>query len=137
MTIAILLLSSLQLLAHEGHDNAPGALKSNHGGVVKSGKEINLEYVVSGTEVKFYPISHEGKDLSVSDVAMEVTSKLPKGKAIALKTDVVAGVYTAQVDFKNAYRLEMNVEAKFQNKKSTFHYVIVVGDCFRLRFCLF
>lgn len=122
--VAVLMLGSIQLLAHEGHDSVPGALKSNHGGVVKSGKEINLEYVTSGTEVKFYPISHEGKDLSVSDVAIEVTSKLPKGKVTNMKTDVVAGVYTAQIDFKNAYRIEMNVEAKFKNKKSTFKFQV-------------
>lgn len=124
MIVSILFINSLQLLAHEGHDNAPGALKSNHGGVVKSGKEINLEYVVSGNEVKLYPLSHDGKDLPVSDVAMEVTSKLPKGKAVTLKTNLVAGVYTTQVDFKNAYRIEMNVESKFQNKKSTFKFQV-------------
>lgn len=124
ITIAIILLGSLQLLAHEGHDNAPGALKSNHGGVVKSGKEINLEYVVSGSEVKLYPVSHEGADLSVSEVTVSATSKLPKGKVTALKADVVDGVFVAKVDFKNAYRLEMNVEASFKNKKSTFKFQV-------------
>jgi hypothetical protein len=120
--IAVVLLGSIGLFAHEGHDATPGALKSNHGGVVKAGKEINLEYVVSGAEVKLYPVSHEGVDLSVNDITLAVTSKLPKGKPMVLKTEVVNGVYTAQVDFKNAYRLEMNVDTSFKNKKSTFKF---------------
>ncbi len=124
MIIAIALLGSIGLSAHEGHDATPGALKSNHGGVVKAGKEINLEYVVSGAEVKLYPLSHDGKDLKVTEVTVDVTSKLPKGKDMKLKTDVVDGVYTAKVDFKNAYRLEMNVETSHQNKKSTFKFQV-------------
>lgn len=115
---------SLNSFSHEGHDNTPGALKSNHGGVVKSGKEINLEYVVSGSEVKLYPASHEGKSLPISEVAVVVTSKLPKGKALILKTDVIEGVLTTKVDFKNAYRLEMNVEASHKNRKSTFKFQV-------------
>ena len=35
--------------AHEGHET-PGSIKANHGGIVKPGKEINLEYVVSLVE---------------------------------------------------------------------------------------
>lgn len=115
---------SINSFSHEGHDNAPGTLKSNHGGVVKSGQEFNLEYVVSGSEVKLYPVSHEGKDLPLNEVTLKVTTKLSKGKAEILKADVVEGVYTAKVDFKNAYRLEMNVEASHKNKKGSFKFQV-------------
>lgn len=122
--LSIVLLGTLALSAHEGHDQAPGTMKSNHGGVVKAGKVINLEYVVTGAEVKLFPASHEGKDLNVSDVQLTATAKLPKGKAEALKLENKNGIMVATVDFKNAYRVEMNVEANHQGKKSTFKFQV-------------
>lgn len=122
--LSIVLMGTLVSFAHEGHDQAPGTIKSNHGGVVKVGKEINLEYVVNGTEVKFFPASHDGKDLNSADVQMTVTAKLPKGKAENLKLDNKNGSLVATVDFKNAYRVEVNVEANHQGKKSIFKFQV-------------
>ena len=95
--VATLLLGSFGLMAHEGHDDAPGALKANHGGVVKAGKEINLEYKVSGDVVELYPVSHDGKDLKPSDVKLTATGKLPKGKALPVKLDIQNGVFLLQL----------------------------------------
>ncbi|MBC7456859.1 MAG: hypothetical protein H7235_01175 [Bdellovibrionaceae bacterium] len=125
--ISIIVLSlavSLSVSAHEGHDNAPGVLKANHGGVVKAGKEINLEYIVSGNEVKLFPISHEGKDLADNDVKLVVSAKQPKGKAEVVKLETKNGVIITKVDFKNAYRVEMKVDAEFNGKKSTFIFQV-------------
>ena len=124
MFLAIVLTASVNGFCHEGHDNTPGSLKSNHGGVVQRGKVFNLEYVVVGTEVKFYPASHEGADLPVNEVTVSVNSKLPKGKATALKTEVIGGAFVAQVDFQKAYRLEINVDASHKNQKSTFKFQV-------------
>lgn len=122
--LLITLLGSLSVLAHEGHDDAPGSIKANHGGTVKAGKEMNLEYVVSGSEVKLFPVSHDGKDLTSVEVKLSITAKLPKGKAEAIKVDLKDGAFVAKVDFKNAYRIEMNVEADHQGKKSTFKFQV-------------
>lgn len=122
--LSIVFMGALTSFAHEGHDQAPGTIKSNHGGVVKAGKEINLEYVVTGAEVKLFPASHDGKDLNSSDVQMTVTAKLPKGKAEVLKLENKNGSLVATVDFKSAYRVEMNVEANHQGKKSTFKFQV-------------
>lgn len=122
--VSVLLFGSMNLLAHEGHDVAVGSLKSNHGGVVKAGKDINLEFVVSGDEVKFYPISHDGKDLAANDVKLTATSKLPKGKAAALNLETKDGFYMAKVDFKDAYRIELLVNADNKGKKSTFKFQV-------------
>lgn len=122
--IAITLLSAVGLSAHEGHDATPGALKANHGGVVKAGKDINLEYVVSGAEVKLFPMTHEGKDLAASEVTLKVTAKSSKGKAETIKPEIKDGSIVAKVDFQNAYRVEMNVEAEVKGKKSTFKFQV-------------
>ena len=124
LMLATLLLGSLNLFAHEGHDNTPGALKAIHGGVVKAGKENNLEYVVSGDLVKLYPISHDGKDIVASDVKISATAKLPKGKAETLKLELKDGVYTAKVDFKGAYRIEFMVSTDNKGKQSTFKFQV-------------
>ncbi len=107
-------------LAHEGHDAVPGAIKTSHGGVAKAGKEINLEYVVSGTEIAFYPMSHEGKDLLPTELKLTATSKGPKGKMESLKVDAQAVGFKTNVDFKDAYRTEVIVKTDVKGKKDTF-----------------
>lgn len=121
LVITFLAVSSI-CAAHEGHDNAPGSIKSNHGGVVKPGKQINLEYVISGNEVKIYPLSHEGKDLT--DVVLTATIKVPKGKPEVVKIVLKDNVNTIQIDFKSAYRAEVNIEAIQAGKKSQFKFQV-------------
>ena len=118
--LGILFWFSLNLFAHEGHDGTPGMLIANHGGKVEAGKEINVEYVVTGNEVKLFPASHEGKDLTVAEVQLVASTKLPKGKSEPVKLTSKDGAFVAKVDFKNAYRVEMNIEAAVSGKKSTF-----------------
>ena len=120
---ALVLLSviiSTSLFAHEDHNKVPGLLKANHGGKVETGKEINLEYVVAGTEVKLFPASHEGKDLVASEVKLSAKTKLPKGKPEPVKLVSKDGAFVALIDFKTSYRVEMTVDAEVNGKKSTF-----------------
>ncbi len=124
MMLAIFILGALNAFSHEGHDNTPGYLKANHGGNVKAGKEINLEFVVLGNELKLYPASHEGIDLTVTEVKLTGTSKLPKGKPENLKIEIKNGAYTAMIDFKTAYRIEVVVTAEFKGKKDTFKFQV-------------
>ena len=124
IVFATLLISSLNLLAHEGHDNTPGSLKANHGGTVKAGKETNLEYVVTGNELKMYPASHEGTDLASTDVKIAATGKLPKGKAENLKIESKNGTFVAPLDFKNAYRIEVIATVEHKGKKDTFKFQV-------------
>lgn len=118
----VLFLASISLFAHEGHEDAPGALKANHGGVVKAGKDINLEYKVSGDIVELHPVSHEGKDLPAAEIKITATGKLPKGKAKPLLIEVKNGVYTTKLDFKGAYRMEVLVTVENKGKLSTFKF---------------
>lgn len=124
LILLIVTVLSTCAFAHEGHDGAPGALKSNHGGTVKAGKELNLEYLVSGSEVKLFPMSHDGKDLPTTEVIMTVNAKTPKGKSERINLEVKDGAFSAVIDFKGAYRIEMNVEAENKGKKSTFKFQV-------------
>ena len=120
----VITIGSLALFAHEGHDITPGSLKANHGGVVKAGKEINLEYVVSANTVKMYPVSHEGKDLLESEVKMTGTIKSPKAKIENAKIEFKEGSFVTMVDFKGAYRAEVNLTVDANGKKSTFKFQV-------------
>ena len=124
MILLVVVLASTCSFSHEGHDQVPGSIQANHGGVVKAGKEINLEYVISGTEVKLFPVSHDGKDLTANEVQLVVTTKLPKGKSEIIKTESKDGAVIAKVNFKTAYRIEMSVAAETKGKKSSFKFQV-------------
>lgn len=115
---------SLNLLAHDGHNQTPGSLKANHGGTVKAGKQINLEFVVSGNEIKLYPASHEGEDFTPAEVKLTATGKLPKGKPENLKIEFKNGAFTAPIDFKTAYRVEVVASTEYKGKKDTFKFQV-------------
>ncbi len=111
-------------LAHEGHDQAPGSAKAHHGGIVMQGKETNLEYVVTGSEVKLYPVDHGGKDVAADKIKVTATAKSSKGKAENLKLQTKEHAYIAKVDFKGAYRVEMNVAIETDGKKDNFKFQV-------------
>ena len=120
LALGFVLSTSLVSFAHEGHDAVPGAIKTSHGGVAKAGKEINLEYIVSGPEITLYPMSHDGKDLPPADLKLTATSKGPKGKSETLKIEAQAIGFKTSVDFKDAYRAEVVVKTDVKGKKDTF-----------------
>lgn len=124
LILMIVMVATLSVVAHEGHNDAPGSLKANHGGVVKSGKEINLEYIVSGDEVKLFPVSHEGKELTNAEVKLTITTKLPRGKSEPVKAEFKESAFIVKVEFKNSYRIEMNVVADVNGKKSIFKFQV-------------
>ena len=120
--ILIMTMSFLSTIgfAHEGHDDAPGSVKATHGGVVKQGKEINLEIVSAGGELKLFPVSHTGADIPLSDVKLTGTAQPPKGKAVPLALEVKDKSYFSKLDFNGAYRLSLEIKADVKGKKDTF-----------------
>ena len=50
---SLILFGSLSVIAHEGHDHAPGTIKANHGGTVKAGNDtlwVDFKFTNDGTE---------------------------------------------------------------------------------------
>ena len=111
-------------MAHDGHNQTPGSLKANHGGTVKAGKEINLEFVVVGNELKLYPASHEGTDIAAVEVKVTGTGKLPKGKPENLRIEIKNGAFATPIDFKTAYRMEVIATTDYKGKKDTFKFQV-------------
>lgn len=119
----LLSLSATPGLAHEGHESY-GAIKSSHGGTVLPGKQINLEYITSGGEIKIYPLSHQGDTLDLAKVKMSAVSKLPKGKEESLKLETKENAFFGTVDLKKSHRAEVIVTAEVQGKKDIFKFQV-------------
>lgn len=112
--------------AHEGHNQAPGSLKSLHGGTVQAGKQINLEVIISGTHLTIYPESHEGKDLPAKDVLIEAKASPKKGKPYAVKFSPTKEGFVATVDLAGANRLPVTITTTNQGKVD--HFTVQVEE---------
>ncbi|NUN05303.1 MAG: hypothetical protein HUU57_06040 [Bdellovibrio sp.] len=109
--------------AHEGHE-MPGVIKAAHGGIVVAGKEFNMEYMQSGTEIKLYPLPHPGDTFDFSKVKFTATAKAPKEKESELKLEKKENAFVTTVDFKKAYRLEIIVTSDNAGKKDKFKFQV-------------
>lgn len=116
MLFSILIIASISVFAHEGHDDAPGSVKAFHGGTVKAGKQLNLEVVSAGGELKVFPLGHGGKDIPLSDVQLSATAQAPKGKPFPVKFEQKDGAFYSKLDFKGAYRLTVDMKTIYQGK---------------------
>ncbi len=126
LTIALssILLFGLNSLAHEGHDDVPGQIKALHGGVVKSGKSLNMEMLVTGESVQFFPQAHSGEDLKAADIKISGTSKIPKGKPETLSFSSDGKSFTTKVDLKGSYRADLEIKAQYSGKTDNFKFLV-------------
>jgi hypothetical protein len=113
--------SAFNCWAHEGH-SVPGVLPSTHGGTAIGGKDINIEYITNDKELLIYPLSHDGKDLSLEKVKISGTAKAPKGKNEILLFNSKDGVFMTQVDFQKNHRVEINIVTELNQRKSEFKF---------------
>lgn len=126
LTIALssVLFFGINSLGHEGHDALPGQIKALHGGVVKSGKEINMEMLVTGNSVKFFPLAHSGEDVKVVEVKISGTAKTPKGKPQNLVFTDDGKAFTTTVELKDAYRADLDIKATHGGKTDSFKFLV-------------
>lgn len=124
IALSSILLFGMNSVAHEGHDEVPGQIKALHGGVVKAGKELNMEMLASGDSVQFFPLAHSGEDLKVTDVKLTGTAKIPKGKAQDLVFTNDGKSFSTKVDFKGAYRADIDIKAQHFGKTDNFKFLV-------------
>lgn len=117
--LAALLFSTVNVYAHEGHNEAPGSVKAFHGGTVKTGKELNLEIVTAAGELKVFPLAHGGSDIPMSEVKLTGSAQPPKGKPFPVSFIEKDGAFYTKLDFKGAYRLTVELKAAYKGKTDT------------------
>lgn len=126
MIALTLMILPLMSFSHEGHDHAPGSIKSLHGGVVQGGKQINLEVIANPSEITLFPLSHEGKDLLAKDVKIEATAKPKKGKPYPVKFEAAKTGFSAKVDLQGANRLPVTINVTNEGKID--HFTVQVEE---------
>ena len=117
-------LGSPSLFAHEGHDETPGQLRSQFGGVVKGGKQLNIELVTEGNKINVYPLAHGSEMINPVELKVNASAKAPKGALSSLKLTPKNKGYEGEVDFKNASRLELEVKTVYQGKSDSFKFQV-------------
>jgi len=117
--IILAMLFTCILNAHEDHDHNPHSAQPLHGGVVKMGKQINLEVIINGSSVSLFPQSSQGKDLPLKEVKVEAMAKPRKEKPYPVKF-VGDTELKAIVNLKGAHRLEIEIVITHKNSKEKF-----------------
>jgi hypothetical protein len=120
---ALMITLSLSAFAHEGHDQTPGALKAQHGGVLKTGKDFNMEMVIIGNNIEFFPRAHDGEVFEMKDLQMVVTASAPKGKPQPVTLQKGEKSFKGTVDFQKAYRLNLEAKTEYQKKSDLFKFL--------------
>lgn len=115
-------LFSFQGLAHEGHE-VPGAAKSKHGGVVTQGKEFNMEMVVLGEKVEFFPLPHEGESLDFTALNLTLSGMPPKGKMAEMKLEKATKSFKGTLEYQKSYRLNLELKTDYKGKKDLFKFL--------------
>jgi len=110
--------------AHEGHNHAPGIVQTPHGGSLKKGKLLNFELLVSGKEVKVFPLTNEMKPILPSSVQLQASYQIPKKTKEKAQYQTLADGFLLNVDSKGAYRYELELVAEYRGKKETFKFQI-------------
>jgi hypothetical protein len=129
-TLAISLLVSTPILAHEGHDHdGPSSFQPKNGGVVKSTEEVNVEVVTKDQNLEIYFYDNAGNPFDLTKLQFKAEAQLPKSKkktAIALEQK--ATFQEAKFDAKGAHRytLILHLTLKEENAvhKDTLKFTI-------------
>lgn len=111
---------SLNLIAHEGHNQTPGSVKSKHGGVVSLGKQLNLEVLVNGTNVTLFPLSHDSVDLKASEVKITAVAKPRKGNSYPVEFKALPIGLSSEIDLKGMNRVELEITILHAGKNDKF-----------------
>lgn len=111
-----LLISSISLNAHEGHDSATA--KSLYGGVVKKTKNTYVE-VLQDEKIEIYVSDHEYKSLiGSSKLSLKATADV-KGKKMPLKLELNKNNYIVVTDLSKEKHFKLIIELKVNEKEET------------------
>jgi hypothetical protein len=115
--------------AHSGHaavQKTDTTTVSPHGGVVKNGKNLNLEIMTMAKAIAIFPLTKDGKELPLKDVVLSGRVKSSKNKSLETPVEFTAmsNHFMANIDRKGSDTLELLVEAKTAGKTEKFVFTI-------------
>ncbi len=111
--------------AHEGHDKTPGALSAPHGGQLKGTSQIYVELVADPSGFKLYTVDHDLKPISVKDVKIEGSLKMPKQKQAEKINFVQAeSFFEAKVNSKGTHRYNVDLKTTYKGKNESVSFTV-------------
>ncbi len=122
--LSLACLAPALISAHEGHDQAPGQIVSENGGIVKPGTQFNLEMVSEGTKVSFYPLAHGGGKIPLAEIKATATAQTPKGQASHLKLEGNGHAFVGAVELGGANRADIEFKAIYKGKSDIFKFQV-------------
>lgn len=125
----VLLFSMLILFkpiyAHEGHNKTPGTLSAPHGGQIKGTNDLYLEIVTEQDKIKIYPMSHDMKPLSMSQIQVEASIQFPKkSQHEKIKLESAESFFSTQINSKGSHRYTLDLAILFKGKKDKLSFNI-------------
>ena len=113
LIFSILVLLSMNVFAHEGHDNS--SLKSQYGGMIKRSTNYYTEVVQEGKSWQIYVMDHNykvSKDKSLIVSAEVVTKEGKKNQVLNLKQEFFDFI----PELKNEKHFKLNLSIKNKDK---------------------
>ena len=120
---ALALLPLTPALAHEGHD-VPGQVKSRHGGIVKTGKQMHMEMLALDGKIQFFPFPHENEKLDLNKLNLTATIKSPKGKPADMPLKKETNSFSGTYKLEGSYRADIEVSVDYNGKKDKFKFLV-------------
>lgn len=108
--MALAILTTSQVFAHGDH--GPTQVQPTKGGVIMQSEHFLVEAVGTKTELKLYPLREDGKAISMSEVKMEATYTLPRGKALPVTLTQAKDHFVGAVNAGTAHRYEVKIKAQ-------------------------
>jgi hypothetical protein len=123
--------SSLAVFAHEGHDHGSGQVQPTKGGVIQKAGNIYYEVVGSKEDIKVYPMKESGpeaktlKAVSLNEVKISATYKLPRGKAaMPITFNKMNDHFAGKVSAQGAHRYQIDLKVESGTLKDEIIYQI-------------
>lgn len=120
--------TSFDVLAHGDH--GPSQVQPTKGGVIQKAETFFVEAVGTKTELKLYPLREEGnpkglKAIPLSEVTMEATITLPRGKgATPVTLTKASDHFVGKINAGSAHRYQVDVKTTVGKDKDSLTFQV-------------
>ena len=120
-----LIIYSMQIFAHEGHNKTPGVKAAPHGGILKGTDNTYVELVSSKSGIKIYPLDHDMKPLKLGPKGLTATYVLPPPKvADKLVLDDKGDHFSGNPNVKGSYKYDLLVTVDVSGKTEKVKFTV-------------
>lgn len=125
--IILATLAAFNVLAHGDH--GPTQVQPTKGGVIQKAETFFVEAVGTKTELKLYPLREEGnpkalKAIPLSQVTMEATVTLPRGKATPVTLTKATDHLVGKISAGSAHRYQVDVKTTVGKDKDSLTFQV-------------